>query len=162
MRFLLISAALALAPPAWADPGEGAPDARAPVLACVAAAGINEAAVRACQGAGAQPCHEAVIATQDMVLCAAGEGQAWDEVIAQSLARLSAGAPDRASALTDAQAAWSAYRARECGYRVARWGEGSGARVVLASCMAQMSADRAVDLIAYEQEEEGSLALRRE
>jgi len=94
MRFLLISAALALAPPAWADPGEGA--------------------------------------------------------------------PDRASALTDAQAAWSDYRARECGYRVARWGEGSGARVVLASCMAQMSADRAVDLIAYEQEEEGSLALRRE
>lgn len=152
MRLLMICAFFALAASAWADPA--APDSRAPVLACVEAAGIDAAAVRTCQGVGAQPCHDIALATQHMVMCAAGEGQAWDEVIAQSLARLSAEEPDRADALAAAQAAWSDYRARECGYRVTRWGEGSGARVALASCMAQMSADRALDLIAYEQEAE--------
>lgn len=154
MRALLIGAAFALAAPAWADAPEGAERAEALVLACVAAAGIDEAGVRACQGVSAQPCHDRAIATHDMVMCAAGEGQAWDQVIAQSLVRLSAEEPGRAIALTDAQAAWSDYRARECSYRVARWGEGSGARVALASCMAQMAADRAADLIAYEQEED--------
>jgi len=154
MRFLAISAAFALAAPAWADPAEGIPDSRAPVLACVEAAGIDEAAVRACQGVGARPCHEVALATQDMVMCAAGEGQAWDDVIAHSLARLRSAEPDRAEALADAQSAWADYRARECGYRVVRWGDGSGARVALAGCMAQLSADRAAALIGYEQEGE--------
>lgn len=143
-------AALMFAAPAHADPPEpGAADARAAVLACVNAAGIDEAAVAACRGVAAQPCHEGALTTHDMVRCASNEGQAWEEVMNASLTRLRGARPNLASSLDDAQNAWRAYAQSECGYRLARWGEGSGGRVVLAICLAQMTANRAVDLIGY-------------
>lgn len=152
------SAAIAVfivAAPAYADPpAPGASDARAAVLACVSAAGINEGAVAACRGVAAQPCHEGAVTTHDMVMCASNEGLAWEEVMNASLTRLRAAQPALAGSLDDAQNAWRAYVRSECGYRLGRWGEGSGGRVVLASCLAQMTADRAVALIAYEQEGE--------
>lgn len=152
MRALVIAAMVALAAPAAADPPDGEIDARALVLNCVNAAGVIESAVRACQGIAAQPCHNVSVTTHDMVMCAAREGEAWDEVVTASLSRLRAAQPDLADALNAAQDDWRAHRDSECGYRVARWGEGSGARVVFAGCLAQMNADRAADLIAYEQE----------
>lgn len=124
------------------------------VAACVESAGDEGDALAACQGVVANPCLETDggASTQGMVMCFAAEADAWASELHAALTRLAAARPETDAALTSAQDAWSDYRDSECAYRVARWGEGSGARVVLAQCLAQLTALRAIDLIAYERE----------
>jgi uncharacterized protein YecT (DUF1311 family) len=90
------------------------------------------------------------ITTHGMVMCLSDEGAAWEALMEAAVARLSSARPETADALTAAQADWRAFRETECNYRVVRWGEGSGARVELASCMAGLAADRAIALVVLE------------
>ncbi len=153
MRRLLFVVLLAWAPlsPAAADVDE---IDVAPLLQCVEAADREVEALRACQGVIAQPCFDAPFGetTSGMVMCLGAEGDAWARVMNESLARLAGGNAELSPALADTQAAWNAYRESECNYRVQRWGLGSGARVALASCDAQLTADRAITLLRYERE----------
>lgn len=153
MRQVLLALILVWAPlnPAAADVDE---IDLSPLLECVEAAGPEAAALRACQGVITQPCFDAPFGetTHGMVMCLSAEGDAWARVMDESLVRLAAGNADLAPALADTQAAWGAYREEECSYRVQRWGLGSGAQVALASCHAQLTADRAITLLRYEPE----------
>lgn len=120
------------------------------VSACVTAAEGDGAALNACKGAASQPCMDADgESTMGMTMCLAEEGSAWEALMNAAQTRL-AQRQETVAALTSAQEQWRAYREAECGYAVARWGEGSGARVELASCMANMAADRAIALIVIE------------
>lgn len=151
MRCVFVAILLACAPltPAAADVDD---IDVSPLLECVEAAGRETDALRACQGAVSAPCFDAPggETTSGMVFCLGAEGGAWERVMAASLARLAAGNSALSPALAQAQSAWSDYREAECSYRVARWGLGSGARVTLAACYADLAADRAISLVAYE------------
>lgn len=121
------------------------------VNACVAAAEGDRAALNACKGAASQPCMDADgVTTIGMITCLSEEGSAWEAHMAGAQTRLAALHPETAGALTTAQNQWRAYRDAECSYAVARWGEGSGARVEHAACTANMAADRAIGLILIE------------
>lgn len=153
MRVLMAALAFAaMASTAHADPDES--EAFIPhVAACVAAAADDEAALSACRGAAANPCLEAAGGiTHAMVMCFSAEARGWGEVLDASAARLRSARPETAPALDDAQMAWPRYLDSECSYRVARWGEGSGARVELAACYAELSTDRALALQHYERQ----------
>lgn len=121
------------------------------VSVCVTAAEGDRAALNACKGAASQPCMDADggESTLGMTMCLAEEGSAWEALMNAAQTRL-AQRQETVAALTSAQEQWRAYREAECGYAVARWGEGSGARVELAGCMATMVADRAIVLILIE------------
>jgi len=125
----------------------------APLQACVSAAEGEADALRACRGTISQPCFDTPegASTHGMVMCASAERDAWARILDEQLARLSANGADSAPSLQRAQTAWAAYREAECNYHVALWGEGSGARVALASCDAQLTADRAIALLRLEQ-----------
>lgn len=121
------------------------------VAACVTAADGDASALNACKGVASQPCMEADGgSTYGLMSCLSEEGGAWQSLMVAAEARLAAARPETAEALTSAQEHWRAYREAECSYAVARWGEGSGARVELAGCMANMVADRAIALIVIE------------
>lgn len=153
MRMLLaVFAVLALTGVAHADPDES--DVYIPnVAACIAAAADDEAALRACRGAAANPCLEAAGGiTHYMVMCFSAEARGWGDAMDGAFARLAAARPETASALQEAHTAWEGYRDSECSYRVARWGEGSGARVELAACYNQLTTDRALALLVYERQ----------
>lgn len=145
MRRLLLILALVFAPlPAHADDDYGVYRERLAV--CIAAA-QDEDALAACRGAAAQPCHEADGGTtHGMMLCLGAESQVWEETIQASLTRLRAERADVVDALNQTQTDWDAYVESACNYRVALWGEGSGARVELASCHAGLNAERAIAL----------------
>lgn len=153
MRLLLAGVTLFFAPFGTASADIDEIDL-SPLLECVAAAEHEVVALRACQGAVTQPCFDAPggETTHGTVMCYSAEGDAWARVMQESLARLSAGNAELAPSLAATQAAWHRYREAECSYRVARWGLGSGARVALASCMAQLTADRAITFLRYEPE----------
>lgn len=121
------------------------------VSACVFAADGDEAALNACKGASSQPCMDADSgSTYGQMSCLSEEGGAWEALMTDSQTRLAAVRPETVAALTSAQEQWRAYREADCSYAVTRWGEGSGARVELAGCMANMTADRAIALILIE------------
>ncbi len=122
------------------------------VVACVTAAEGDQALLNACQGAASRPCMETDggASTMGMVMCLSAEGDAWVSLMEAAQVRLSASNPDAADALIRAQQQWREYRDAECSYSVARWGQGSGARVQYAACMAHLTADRAVELLVIE------------
>ncbi len=137
------------APPALADEPESM--AYAPhVAACLAGAG-DDAALAACEGAASRPCIEADGGTtHGMVMCFSAEAEAWTRQLTDVVARLNEAEPHGMAALSAAQESWRAYAEAECSYRVTRWGDGSGARVELASCFASLTAQRALTLLRYE------------
>lgn len=152
MRSLMLVSALVLAacvsPPARADVDE---DPYSPLLTqCIADAQRDGEALRACRDKAAAPCIEQDSSTNGMMLCISNETAIWEDVIDSQLQRLSAASPQSAETLASAQQAWLAYRETQCGFRVALWGEGSGARVELASCYEEMAAERAVTLAIIE------------
>ena len=153
MRQLFFALALGITACATPEAGADLPDVTHAerVSACVTAAEGERAALNACKGAASQPCMEAAggESTLVMTMCLAEEGSAWEALMNAAQARL-AQRQETVAALTSAQNQWRAYREAECSYAVARWGEGSGARVELASCMANMAADRAIALIVIE------------
>lgn len=153
MRQILLSVALLCAPiaPASADVDT---IETAPIAACLGAAAGEGTTPRACRGVIAQPCldSDGGYTTYGMVMCYSAEAEAWESVISGALDRLTATEPDLAPSLAASQDAWRAYRDAECSYRVNRWGEGSGARVALASCIADLSAERGIALTLHERE----------
>lgn len=136
-----------VAPQAYADTLET--DA---VSACVTAAADDEVALNACRRIVSHPCMDSGggASTMGMVMCLSEEGEAWTSVMDATQTRLTASRPAAAAALSRAQEQWRAYRDAECSYSVARFGQGSGAQVEYAACMASMSADRAIALILIE------------
>lgn len=151
MRQVLLALMLLSAPlqPATADPRT---DYSPALNACVAAALGEPAALHACRGVVVRRCHaEEGEATYALVLCSSDESAAWDQLSAAVLTRLrTSGEPGAAPLLDGAQTQWLAFRDAECSYRQARFGAGSGAQVEFANCMADLSADRAIDLLIYE------------
>ena len=151
MRRLIFVAALAVAPSpqASADPRT---DYRPALNECIAAANGSAIALNACRGVVSARCaSEENEASFTAVLCISDEAQAWEEVMDGVLARLRAnGEPETASTLDAAQSYWLEYREMECGYRHTRFGVGSGAQYLLAECMADITAVRAIDLLLYE------------
>lgn len=155
MRRLLASFAFALASLACADAAaDPEPDYTGAVVDCVAAAGADEAALQACRGLSWRRCGDEGddVTTHGMVMCASAEGDAWQRVMTASLNRINTARPDLTGPLKEAQDGWRRYVFAECSYRVARWGEGSGARVALASCYADLTAERAITLLVIERE----------
>ncbi len=126
------------------------PDLYAPALqTCIEAAAADADRLAACKGASAEPCISADGGTtHGMVMCFSNEAEVWARAMEESQRRLTVASPETAAALADSQRAWASYRDAQCGYRVALWGEGSGARVELAACIAAMTADRAILLSA--------------
>jgi len=153
LRQVVLSVVLLCAPVAPASADVDAIEA-APIVACVSAADGDAAALRACRGAIAQPCldSDSGYTTYGMVMCFSAEAEAWESVINDALERLAAAGPDLAPSLAASQEAWRAYRDAECSYRVNRWGEGSGGRVALAACIADLSVERGIALTLHERE----------
>ena len=116
---------------------------------CVAAAGADEAALRACLGAGARPCIEAEgSSTMSDVLCWDREATTWSELIERATndmaTRHTYRDPQRLAA---ANTAWTAWAEAECEYWAWEEGGGSGEQVDRVQCEARVSADRAITLI---------------
>ena len=99
-------------------------------------------------------------ATVGMAGCMAAEASYWDNRLNQEWGRvlplaLAADAQEsdpgyavRAEKLVQAQRAWITFRDAQCGYDHAVFGAGSLARVVYPSCLAEMTFDRVLDLVA--------------
>lgn len=73
---------------------------------------------------------------------------AWAEAMDAEESLLAPGFAKLAEALRGAQRAWIAFRDAECALARAFWGSGSMGRIAGASCMLEMTADRAIDLRA--------------
>jgi uncharacterized protein YecT (DUF1311 family) len=151
MRRLLFALALCFAPipGAHADPRTD----YSPALAdCIGAAVLDAAELNACRGVITERCRaEEGDATFALVLCISDEAEAWERIITSVSERLrSSGEADARPLLDGVHTQWLAYREAECSYRQARFGAGSGSQVELASCFADLTADRAIDLLIYE------------
>lgn len=121
----------------------------APLDACIAAAANDRAALRACLGAGARPCIEAEGGvTHGYVLCWSSEADAWRARMTGASAYLanyvSYRDPQRLAA---ANAAWEAWAQAECEYWAYEEGGGVGEQVDRVECLAEVTAERAIDLI---------------
>ncbi len=107
MRQLFFAFALCviacLTPSASADPLEI--NYAEHVIACVSAAGGDEGALNACQGAASQPCMDAPSgeSTIGMVMRLGAEGEAWGSLMAAAQSRLATARPDTTEALLSAQ-----------------------------------------------------------
>ena len=117
------------------------------IPACVAAAGASRPAVEACKGAGAGPCPASDDGVIGLVLCWDAEASSWRDVLDRAYAQRRAAEPQRRRSLGRAQAAWARWRDVECAYRGDEEDGGSGAQVDQARCIADMTADRAIDLL---------------
>jgi uncharacterized protein YecT (DUF1311 family) len=123
--------------------------------ACVVAAGASRAALERCKGGLASDCVEGAggDTTVGMARCYDGEARAWTAQLDAALER--ARADDaRATLLARSQEAWVVWRQAECRYQAAYYEGGSLARVLAASCFADLTADRAIALIYAERTED--------
>lgn len=119
--------------------------------ACVAAAGASRAALADCKGALAIDCVEGAggDTTAGMMGCYDGEARAWASLLDAAVARAQASEP-RAAFFQRSQQAWLAWRQAECRYQASHYEGGSLARVLAASCIADLTADRAIALLYAE------------
>ena len=132
------------------------------LLACLEAGKTSEAR-RNCKGVMATACmdgEEAGYSTYGMVRCTSAETQMWDQFLnvtyqikIQRMQEMDTTEaehfPDfanRAESLRAAQRAWIVFRDGECGLAYALWGSGSMRQIAGASCVMEMTADRAIDL----------------
>lgn len=116
-------------------------------------------AAEECVGIVSGPCMEAAdgATTVGMMACMGRETQAWDAILndqwpklMQRARSLDGGAvaqdqPGRAETLRDAQRAWIAFRDAECAHAYASGGDGSIRRILGASCLLDLTAERAID-----------------
>ncbi len=123
----------------------------APLEACIGAAGASLAALQGCKGVVAEPCIEAPggETTAGMVQCFGAEAEGWGALLEGAIARAQSDV-QRAPLLNVSQMAWATWRDAECQYQASIYAGGSLARVVAASCVADLTADRAVALIHAE------------
>lgn len=151
MRALLASLlCLALAAPASAQP---APPAQAQTDAAILQSCLAETMdvgpLDACIGAVAGPCmaEDGGETTAGLVECHGREHAAWDAQLNAVYRRLggASGGP-----LQRAQRAWIAFRDANCEAMAAPFEGGSIVRVIHASCMAETTARRTIELLAFE------------
>jgi uncharacterized protein YecT (DUF1311 family) len=124
------------------------------VAACVAAAGASRAGLNACKGVVLEACTETPggETTGGMVACYEGEARAWTALLDAAVVRAQAG-ESRAAVFQQSQEAWRAWRQADCRYQASYYEGGSLARVLAASCYADLTADRAIALIYAERTE---------
>jgi uncharacterized protein YecT (DUF1311 family) len=148
---LLAFACLASPRPASAQTSSAANS----VATCVTAAGASRAALDACKGVLLEPCIEMPggETTGGMVGCYDGETRAWTALLDAAVARAQA-SEARASFFAQSQDSWRAWRQVECRYQASYYEGGSLARVLAASCFADLTADRAIALIYAERTED--------
>lgn len=151
MRRVVFIVTLALlplpAPPAHAQSQTGGQA----LETCLAAAGASMVALQACKGALSEPCLDqpGSETTVGSVQCLLAEERGWSAQLDAALARGRANAP-RAQFLQRSQEAWTAWREAECRYQASLYEGGSLARVLTASCRADLTADRAIALLYAE------------
>lgn len=119
------------------------------VNACFAGAGPGDITA-SCIGYAARVCSEADNhATVSVIECNRAELSAWDAILNRQYGvvrdQLGARDPALSEALLGAQRAWLAYRDAECGLRAARVA-GSYRNIILASCLLDETAERALEL----------------
>ena len=151
IALLLAFACLALPRPAAAQ----TPPAADTVATCVTAAGASRAALDACKGAVLEPCIETPggETTGGMVGCYDSEARAWTALLDSAVTRAQA-SDARAPFFAQSQDSWRAWRQAECRYQASYYEGGSLARVLAASCFADLTADRAIALIYAERTED--------
>jgi len=156
--------ALLVAAPAVADELAALADRYGgPLERCYRTAAGEELAE--CKGRLAAPCmegEEGGETTLGMVTCTAAETRVWDAYLDSdyraSLAwaeamdaeerLLSPEFASMADALREAQRAWVEFRDAQCALAYAFWGSGTMRWIAGASCMMEMTAERAIDLRA--------------
>ncbi|MBI1188038.1 MAG: DUF1311 domain-containing protein [Alphaproteobacteria bacterium] len=155
MRALLASLLLiGLTPLAVAQaptPAETRADANA-LRACIAET-MDAGPLEGCIGAIAGPCmaHDGGETTVGLVACRMREHAAWDGELNAVYRRLNGpSASGEVSPLQRAQRAWIVFRDANCDAMAAPFEGGSIARVIVASCMAETTARRAIELLAFE------------
>jgi uncharacterized protein YecT (DUF1311 family) len=119
--------------------------------ACIGAAGASRVGLEACKGRVSEPCLEQPggDTTGGAAMCFTAEARAWTAQLDAALTRAQADAT-RAGFLTQSQDAWLAWRQAECRYQASLYEGGSLARVIAASCAADLTADRAIALLYAE------------
>ena len=122
-----------------------------------------------CIGDAAELCMESEAggySTSGMVLCLAGEHDSWDVFLNAEYqsARDAAARRDEYYSTTDpnfagsaesliaAQRAWIVFRDANCTMKYDAWGNGSIRRVIGVDCQMQMTAERAIELRQYRQQ----------
>jgi len=120
---------------------------------CIAGAGDN-AALEGCVGVVSSSCiaEEGGDTTMGMVQCYAREHAAWDGQLNAVYRRLRQGDDGGESALQRAQRAWITFRDANCEAMTLPYSGGSLRSVLHASCMADMTAHRTIELIRFEQD----------
>ncbi|PZX17647.1 uncharacterized protein YecT (DUF1311 family) [Palleronia aestuarii] len=118
-----------------------------------------ESGLPACLGNAANACMEASSdgeTTAGSANCVAAETGVWEALMNEEyrstrsflgdLDQDGAPAGARADALGSAQRTWLAFRDAECGLRYLRWQDGTIRSVIFASCMLDLTAERALAL----------------
>ncbi|MDO5370691.1 lysozyme inhibitor LprI family protein [Paracoccus sp. (in: a-proteobacteria)] len=124
------------------------------IPACLGAA-PDQTARRACIGLASQACMNAAggETTAGMHGCLSPEIAQWDEMLNAAYAGLRQSSDSRATALRDAQRAWIAFVDAACAYEASAYEGGSLAGVVGGTCRMQRTAERALELRGYVEEE---------
>lgn len=151
MRAFLFCSFLALSACATAPPAQ-AQGSSQPIEACLAAAGQDHAARRACIGVVTWACIEsddAMASTAGMVMCAQGERSQWAALSQRYAATLRVRESEAQKAMLDAMiAAQPQWAQTRCAYAASYYEGGSLARYLGAACMRDAEAELALDLYA--------------
>jgi len=143
--FLVLVVALLFGANAQSDPVEG--HSEGSLATCLDEANGDRAAVRACVGAAAWPCiDEGQGATMMRSLCWSGEATWWQGRTEEVAAQLAVRDSERSASLDASTTAFEAFADRECAYRGAAFGGGTGAQPAMAECAAVLWAERYIML----------------
>lgn len=126
----------------------------------------STAEIAACKGLVARLCRDETDGghtTLGMTSCNTAETQLWDRLLnedwpghrrwaeaadAQEREFFGDQFSDRARTLLEAQRAWIAFRDAQCALEYAVWGSGSMRHILGTACIAEMTADRVIELRA--------------
>lgn len=147
MRLLLVLLAIG-----FATPTKAAPRQESAVATCVAAAGDDFAARRACVGQVSAACQDegdGGVTTAGMVMCADRERAQWEALGNTALVILRAQeSATQAAARERALTAHAAAAQERCAYEASRYEGGSMANIAAAACAMDQAADLALMLHA--------------
>jgi uncharacterized protein YecT (DUF1311 family) len=117
---------------------------------CVTRADVDRAALESCKGVVTRACIEAEGGSNSMtdVLCRGAETDAWEALMNQAITRITLADAVDGDLVAAASQAWTPWREAECNYRAYEYGGGSGEQVDRAICYLDLTAARAIDLIA--------------
>lgn len=156
---VILALALIAAPIAFAQTDDQIARADAAILASCIERASEDPDLDTCMNTISVPCMSDVEGqtTAGMIFCHMREAQAWDGQLNAVYRRLRGGASanDEGGRLQQAQRAWIAFRDANCDFEASLYEGGSLAGVLFASCMSDMTARRAIDLIVFERNSEG-------